>query len=190
MGWAWPRGHLHTGMVGAGSPWHQGALGEQTPHTVPLHRSPLHCPWTDRLTYTRTQGSQFPQETATRPKWDKDFWQVPWEHETPSPAPAWPCEGFPGAKAGEQEVEEVKDEDRHGRCCPLVAQPLHDTRAQKGAGDTQGGTGCSSYTKAGDGAPGWHGQATTCSPPRVPHQWVYARMLRGATSAWPSHAQG
>lgn len=85
--------------------------------------------------------------------------------------------------------------DGRGRCCPLVAQPLHDTTAQRGAGDVQGGMGCSSCTKNDsatrvDGAPGWHGQATPCNLPQVPHQWVYARMLRGATSAWSSHAQG
>lgn len=37
---------------------------------------------------------------------------------------------------------------------------------------------------------GWHGQATPCSIPRAPHRWARARMLRGATSAWPSHARG
>lgn len=84
--------------------------------------------------------------------------------------------------------------DGHGRCCPLVAQPLHDTTAQRGTGGHAGWHGMlilhktDSATRV-DGAPGWHGQATPCNLPQVPHQWVYARMLRGATSAWSSHAQ-
>lgn len=60
-------------------------------------------------------------------------------------------------------------EDRRGRCCPLVAQPLHDTAARRGAGDTRGGMGCSPCTTAGgatraDGALGWHGQGHPLQP--------------------------
>lgn len=78
-----------SGVVGTGIA--PRGTGAETPHAATPHRSPLCRPWTDRLKYTQTQGSRFPQKTTTRTKRDKDFWQVPWENGTPSPPPAWPC---------------------------------------------------------------------------------------------------